>query len=43
MDIENMKLLIERVFDNNEDINPNTNGEITATDFEYAPSGCNAY
>ena len=28
MDIENMKSVIERVFDNNEDINPNTTGEI---------------
>ena len=28
MEIENMKSVIERVFDNNEDINPNTTGEI---------------
>ena len=28
MDIENMKSVIDRVFDNNEDINPNTTGEI---------------
>ena len=28
MDIDNMKSVIERVFDNNEDINPNTTGEI---------------
>ena len=28
MDIENIKSVIERVFDNNEDINPNTTGEI---------------
>ena len=26
MDIDNMKSVIERVFDNNEDINPNTIG-----------------
>ena len=28
MEIENMKSVINRVFDNNEDINPNTTGEI---------------
>ena len=28
MEIENMKSVIDRVFDNNEDINPNTTGEI---------------
>ena len=28
MEIENIKSVIERVFDNNEDINPNTTGEI---------------
>ena len=28
MEIENMKSVIDRVFDNNEDVNPNTTGEI---------------
>ena len=28
MELEKIKLIIERVFDNNEDVNPNTTGEI---------------
>ena len=28
MELEKIKLIIERVFDNNEDINPNTTGEV---------------
>ena len=38
MNIEKIKSVIDRVFDNNEDVNPNTSGEIrvsieTALDF----------
>ncbi len=28
MNFENIKSVIERVFDNNEDVNPNTSGEV---------------
>ena len=28
MDFEKIKLIIERAFDNNEDVNPNTTGEV---------------
>ena len=28
MDFENIKLIVERAFDNNEDVNPNTTGEV---------------
>ena len=28
MSFEDIKVIIERVFDNNEDVNPNTSGEV---------------
>ena len=31
MNIEKIKSVIDRVFDNNEDVNPNTSGEIRAS------------
>ena len=34
MNIEKIKSVIDRVFDNNEDINPNTSGEIRG---QYTP------